>query len=118
MSFCHLLIFGKDEFFTLWRLDFFKEPSFLNGGLIGALVGELLLTLLGLYGSYIILVVLAGIWILAVTRFPIFAWLSDIGIRFLEHLKEAFAQFNSQRKEKVHRSKKLEVERTSTYCFR
>lgn len=110
MSFCHLLIFGKDEFFTLWRLDFFKEPSFLNGGLIGALVGELLLTLLGLYGSYIILVVLAGIWILAVTRFPIFAWLSDIGIRFLEHLKEAFAQFNSQRKEKVHRSKKLEVE--------
>ena len=110
MSFGHLLIFGKDEFFTLWRLDFFKEPSFLNGGLIGALVGELLLTLLGLYGSYIILVVLAGIWILAVTKFPIFAWLSDIGIRFLEHLKEAFAQFNSQRKEKVHRSKKLEVE--------
>lgn len=110
MSFCHLLMFGKDEFFTLWRLDFFKEPSFLNGGLIGALVGELLLTLLGLYGSYIILVVLAGIWILAVTRFPIFAWLSDIGIRFLEHLKEAFTQFNSQRKEKVHRPKKLEVE--------
>ena len=110
MSFGHLLIFGKDEFFTLWRLDFFKEPSFLNGGLIGALVGELLLTLLGLYGSYIILVVLAGIWILAVTKFPIFAWLSDIGIRFLEHLKEAFAQFNSQRKEKVHRPKKLEVE--------
>ena len=109
MSFGHLLIFGKDEFFTLWRLDFFKEPSFLNGGLIGALVGELLLTLLGLYGSYIILVVLAGIWILAVTKFPIFAWLSDIGIRFLEHLKEAFAQFNSQRKEKVHRPKKLEV---------
>lgn len=110
MSFCHLLMFGKDEFFTLWRLDFFKEPSFLNGGLIGALIGELLLTLLGLYGSYIILVVLAGIWILAVTKFPIFAWLSDIGIRFLEHLKEAFAQFNSQRKEKVHRPKKLEVE--------
>lgn len=110
MSFGHLLIFGKDEFFTLWRLDFFKEPSFLNGGLIGALVGELLLTLLGLYGSYIILVVLAGIWILAVTKFPIFAWLSDIGIRFLEHLKEAFVQFNSQRKEKVHRPKKLEVE--------
>lgn len=110
MSFGHLLMFGKDEFFTLWRLDFFKEPSFLNGGLIGALVGELLLTLLGLYGSYIILVVLAGIWILAVTRFPIFAWLSDIGIRFLEHLKEAFTQFNSQRKEKVHRPKKLEVE--------
>ena len=110
MSFGHLLIFGKDEFFTLWRLDFFKEPSFLNGGLIGALIGELLLTLLGLYGSYIILVVLAGIWILAVTKFPIFAWLSDIGIRFLEHLKEAFAQFNSQRKEKVHRPKKLEVE--------
>lgn len=110
MSFGHLLIFGKDEFFTLWRLDFFKEPSFLNGGLIGALVGELLLTLLGLYGSYIILVVLAGIWILAVTKFPIFAWLSDIGIRFLEHLKEAFTQFNSQRKEKVHRPKKLEVE--------
>lgn len=110
MSFGHLLIFGKDEFFTLWRLDFFKEPSFLNGGLIGALVGELLLTLLGLYGSYIILVVLVGIWILVVTKFPIFAWLSDIGIRFLEHLKEAFAQFNSQRKEKVHRPKKLEVE--------
>ncbi|MBU3811000.1 MAG: DNA translocase FtsK [Candidatus Niameybacter stercoravium] len=110
MSFCHLLMFGKDEFFTLWRLDFFKEPSFLNGGLIGALIGELLLTLLGLYGSYIILVVLVGIWILAVTKFPIFAWLSDIGIRFLEHLKEAFMQFNSQRKERVHRPKKLEVE--------
>ncbi|MDU6359187.1 MAG: DNA translocase FtsK [Clostridiales bacterium] len=110
MSFGHLLIFGKDEFFTLWRLDFFKEPSFLNGGLIGALVGELLLMLLGLYGSYIILVVLAGIWILAVTRFPIFAWLSDSGIRFLELLKEAFTQFNTQRKEKVHRPKNLEVE--------
>lgn len=110
MSFGHLLMFGKDEFFTLWRLDFFKESSFLNGGLIGALVGELLLTLLGLYGSYIILVVLAGIWILAVTRFPIFAWLSDSGIRFLELLKEAFTQFNTQRKEKVHRPKKLEVE--------
>ncbi|MDY3367979.1 DNA translocase FtsK [Zhenhengia yiwuensis] len=110
MSFGHLLIFGKDEFFTLWRLDFFKEPSFLNGGLIGALVGELLLMLLGLYGSYIILVVLAGIWILAVTRFPIFAWLSDSGIRFLELLKEAFTQFNTQRKEIVNRPKNLEVE--------
>ena len=108
MSLCHLLAFGKDDFFTLWRLDFFKEPSFLNGGLIGALIGELLLTLLGLYGSYILLVVLAIIWILTVTKFPIFTWLQEVIIHWVNTLKEAFIQFNQQRikvKSKVAKSK-------------
>lgn len=97
MSLCHLLAFGKDEFFTLWRLDFFKEPSFLNGGFIGALLGELLLTLLGLYGSYILLVVLAIIWILTVTKFPIFTWLQEVIQHGIKTLKGAFIHFNEQR---------------------
>lgn len=110
MSFCHLLIFGKDEFFTLWRLDFFKEPSFMNGGFIGALLGELLLTLLGLYGSYIVLVVLIGIWILVVTQFPIFAWLSEIGTSLVQKLKDALSQCHTHHKEKIHEQKKLKAE--------
>lgn len=73
--FFHLLSYGDDTSLSLLSLSYLESASWQNGGYIGALVARLTLTLLGLYGSYILLIVLYGIWLLLVTQFPIFSWI-------------------------------------------
>lgn len=73
--FFHLLSYGDDISLSLLSLSYLEDASWQNGGYIGALIARFTLTLLGLYGSYILLIVLYGIWLLLVTQFPIFSWI-------------------------------------------
>lgn len=77
ICFCHLLSYGDHMEISLLSLDYIVNASWRNGGYIGALLGYLLLRLVGIYGAYILLGVLYGIWLLVVTQFPIFTWLQD-----------------------------------------
>lgn len=75
MVFLHLLSYSDDMTLSLGSLAYLDEASWQNGGYLGALLGYFLLKVVGLYGSYILLGVLYGIWMLLVTQFPIFSWL-------------------------------------------
>ena len=75
ISLWHLLYYGQQDGQILFSLDYIRQGSWLNGGWVGALFGYGMLKLFGLYGTYILLVVLFGIWLLVATRFPIFSWL-------------------------------------------
>ncbi|MBQ1274714.1 MAG: DNA translocase FtsK [Cellulosilyticum sp.] len=77
MVFAHLLNYGDDTSISLGSLTYIEIASWQNGGYIGALIGYCLLKLVGIYGSYILLAVLYGIWMLLVTQFPIFSWLHE-----------------------------------------
>lgn len=77
MIFFHLLSYGDDQTISIAHADFFKKASWHNGGYLGALIGYGLLKLVGIYGSYILLGIAYGIWLLLVTQFPIFSWLHD-----------------------------------------
>lgn len=111
MSFFHLFKHGTDPEFVLWSLDYFTEASYINGGFIGALIGETFLTLLGLIGSYIVLSVLMGIWVLVATKFPLFAWLSGCMAEMSESLKESLSRFHAHKKEKRVKDKALKEKR-------
>ena len=56
----HVAYYGKslmDEFsFSIFSAEYFKEAKWYTGGYIGSILGNILLTLVGLYGSYIILI--------------------------------------------------------------
>lgn len=82
--FFHLLSYGEDATVSLLSLSYLEEASWQNGGYVGALIARLTLTLLGLYGSYILLIVLYGIWFLLVTQFPVFTWLNEKMSQFIE----------------------------------
>ena len=75
--FFHLLTYGDDTTIPLSSLAYIKQASWQNGGYVGALIGYGLLKLIGIYGSYILLGVFYGIWMLLVTQFPIFSWLHE-----------------------------------------
>ena len=85
--FFHLLSYGDDTSLSLLSLSYLESASWQNGGYIGALIARLTLTLLGLYGSYILLVVLYGIWFLLLTQFPIFSWLNSQISKYIESYK-------------------------------
>lgn len=109
MVFFHLLSYGDEQTISLASLTYMEKASFRNGGYLGALIGYGLLKLLGIYGSYILLIVSYGIWMLLVTQFPIFTWLHEKVGDGLDHLKlqhEEHKRLNEQ-KEKSHSPKKL-----------
>lgn len=109
MVFFHLLSYGDEQTISLASLTYMEEGSFHNGGYLGALIGYGLLKLLGIYGSYILLIVSYGIWMLLVTQFPIFTWLHEKVGDGLDHLKlqhEEHKRQNAQ-KEKSQSPKKV-----------
>lgn len=75
--FFHLLTYGEDNTFSLLSFYYLDDASWQNGGYVGALLGTGLLKLLGIYGTYILLVVSYGIWMLLLTQFPIFSWMNE-----------------------------------------
>lgn len=84
--FFHLLSYGDDTSLSLLSLTYLERASWQNGGYVGALIAELTLALLGLYGSYILLIVFYGIWLLLLTQFPIFSWINEqIGMHIEAH---------------------------------
>ena len=86
--FCHLLSYGDDTSIPLSSLHYIQEASWQNGGYVGAMIAYGLLKLIGIYGSYILLAVCYGIWMLLVTQFPIFSWLHEKvgdGVNYLKN---------------------------------
>lgn len=92
MVYLHLLSYGDDMTRSLGSLVYLDEAAWHNGGYLGAVIGYGMLKVVGIYGSYILLVVLLGIWILLVTQFPVFSWLhqqaSDGLVQLQEQLQE------------------------------
>lgn len=67
----HVVYYGqalKSEFsFTIFTLDYYKGAQWNTGGLLGSILGNSLLTLVGLYGSYIVLITILVILSIMVT---------------------------------------------------
>lgn len=102
--FFHLLSYGDDTSLSLLSLTYLERASWQNGGYVGALIAELTLALLGLYGSYILLIVFYGIWLLLLTQFPIFSWINEqIGmyIEAHKHKKKLKVKPKKERQTKV-----------------
>lgn len=110
VCFFHLISYGDHSTLALWSLDYFKTASYLNGGYIGALIGQVFLTLLGLLGSYIVLFVCFGVWILIATRFPILSWLGETFEEVRSKIQETLANRECRpRKEKKAKQPTREV---------
>ena len=102
--FFHLLSYGDDTSLSLLSLSYLESASWQNGGYIGAMIARVTLTLLGLYGSYILLVVLYGIWLLLLTQFPIFSWINEQIVNQIElykHKKKLKVKPKRERKVKT-----------------
>lgn len=103
ITFLHVINYGDDTSISLMSLEYIRSASYFNGGWVGAALGQLMVTLLGLYGTYIVLVVFIGIWILFTTQFPILSWLQEL----LENITQQVKQ-NIQNSKEVRRHNKLQ----------
>ena len=104
--FFHLLSYGENTTQSLISVYYMKEAAFYNGGWIGAGIGYLLLKGFGLWGSYILLMVALGIWLLVVTQFPFFSWMQQhlaVGVTIFT---DSMQEIHSKRKGEKAKSKK------------
>lgn len=99
MVFFHLVQYGQDTYLSLMSFDYIRLGAWSNGGWFGAVVASALLQLLGLYGTYILLAVLLGVWLVVVTQFPLFSWLQEKVIKSVQHLKGAWDESRAQQRE-------------------
>ncbi len=106
MTLFHVISFGEDTSVVLLSTSYIRLGSWLNGGFIGACLAHLLLKLIGIYGTYVVLAILLGIWLLITTKFPIFSWVSEKIIVAIKHRQEV-----KRSKPKPQRKPKLDNER-------
>ena len=83
----HLLSFGDYKEESLLSFYYFTNGNWNNGGYLGAAISYSLLSLVGIYGTYVLLIVLTGVWFLLLTKFPIFSWLNEKVTTLSELLK-------------------------------
>ncbi len=103
ITFFHVLCYREAVDEMLWSLYYIERGAWFNGGFIGAAIGYLLLSLFGLYGTYVILGVLTAVWLLIVTQFPIFSWLHEKCEETVENIKEhCAANSKSTKQSKIH----------------
>lgn len=108
VTFFHVLCYRETTDIFLWSLYFIENAAWYNGGFIGAALGYLFLSLFGLYGTYVVLGVCSGVWLLIVTQFPIFSWIHEQCGQFFVRLKEdlhSHHETNHQPKIRVGRLK-------------
>ena len=108
VSFFHVLCYKESTDTFLWSMYFIENAAWYNGGFIGATLGYLFLSLFGLYGTYVVLGVCSGVWLLIVTQFPIFSWIHEECEGFFMQIKEALEshhETNHQPKIRVGRLK-------------
>lgn len=74
ITFFHILFYGEDMSVSLLSTDYMICGAWYNGGYIGALLSYVMLHLVGIYGTYVLLAVLLGIWALMLTQFPVLSW--------------------------------------------
>lgn len=104
MLFFHLLYYGEDKSLPLLSAGYLEQANWQNGGYIGALLSYISLGLIGLYGSYVILAVLLGVWILLLTQFPIFSWMNE---HLIACIKECQFTLNEMRNNKPKKAKEF-----------
>ena len=105
--FFHLLYYGEDKSLSLLSISYLEKASWQNGGYIGAVLSYLFLSLIGLYGTYVILTVLLGVWILVLTQFPVFSWINERFVAYINAHKEKMKATKETNKKKTKASKKL-----------
>ncbi|ADZ83870.1 FtsK/SpoIIIE family DNA translocase [Cellulosilyticum lentocellum] len=105
--FFHLLYYGEDKSLSLLSISYLEKASWQNGGYIGAVLSYLFLSLIGLYGTYVILTVLLGVWILVLTQFPVFSWINERFVAYINAHKEKMKATKENNKKKSKASKKL-----------
>lgn len=104
--FFHLLYYGEDKSLSLLSISYLEKASWQNGGYIGAVLSYLFLSLIGLYGTYVILTVLLGVWILVLTQFPVFSWINERFVAYINAHKEKMkaTKENNKRNQKPLKS--------------
>lgn len=119
ITFFHVLYYKEAVDEILWSLYYIEQGAWFNGGFIGAALGYLLLSLFGLYGTYVVLSVLTAVWLLIVTQFPIFSWIhvrcSEVFANMSENLK-SHSKHTKQPKIRVGKLKD-EVKGEEAYNF-
>jgi S-DNA-T family DNA segregation ATPase FtsK/SpoIIIE len=73
----HVMSYGESLHTPLMSMDYFGNGNMKNGGVIGAVLAYGLLALLGIYGTYIFLLIGSAIWLVLMTNFPLFSVLQD-----------------------------------------
>lgn len=119
ITFFHVLYYKEAVDEILWSLYYIEQGAWFNGGFIGAALGYLLLSLFGLYGTYVVLSVLTAVWLLIVTQFPIFSWIhvrcSEVFANMSKNLK-SHSKYTKQPKIRVGKLKD-EVKGEEAYNF-
>ena len=106
MIFFHLLFYGEDREISLLSVSYLEGATWQTGGYIGALLSYILLSLIGLYGTYVSLAVLFGVWLLLLTQFPIFSWINEHIESWLKKIKEKCITKKNVKIRQAKRSKK------------
>ncbi len=122
MVFFHLLCYGEQTNISLLSLHYFDVAAVYNGGWLGAAAAYMLLKVLGLWGSYILLGVGLGIWLLVVTQFPLFSWIQEqcaTGLgQFRDYVQESYKHRNQMPKAPKRPKKERPVKTPSTDFYK
>lgn len=103
VTFFHVLCYTETTDIFLWSMYFIENAAWYNGGFIGATLGYLFLSLFGLYGTYVVLGVCSGVWLLIVTQFPIFSWIHEqCGQFFMAMKDDLHAHHETNHQPKIH----------------
>lgn len=107
-TFAHVLYDGKnlksEISFPIFNLDYYINAQWNTGGLIGSILGNILLTLVGLYGSYILLMALLVIISMMMTGISYV----DVGEKALIFITDKFLEMK-----KNMMRKRQEIKRTN-----
>ena len=104
MIFFHLLFYGEDREISLLSVSYLEGATWQTGGYLGAILSYILLSLIGLYGTYVSLAVLFGVWLLLLTQFPIFSWMNEHLKAWLKKIKE---KSRAKKNVKIKKTKKV-----------
>lgn len=100
MTFFHILYYGENTQLSLLSMSYIKYAGYYNGGWFGAAISYLIIKLVGLYGSYVILIAALCIWILLLTRFPIFSHAYIVGQELMTLFAIKFKEKRTKKREK------------------
>lgn len=98
ITFFHLISYGGYFEQSLIGLYYMREGAWYNGGWLGAMVASGMLKLFGIYGTYILLGVCFGVWLLIATKFPIFSWIQETFISGIQKLRTIAQEREAARK--------------------
>ncbi|PHV70745.1 cell division protein FtsK [Sporanaerobium hydrogeniformans] len=98
MSFFHVLCYQDQSTYSLMSKTYIQNGAWNNGGWFGAFISYILLKLIGLYGTYVFLLLAFGIWLLVATQFPIFSWFYEKIIEGSTLLRASIKQSVTNRK--------------------